>query len=478
MKNDCVFKGLVFLVLLNLHACKKNEHKSFENFPTKQMSLNNITSTSSLQCSAQAEETDYSIYRMNSDGSRLGDMTPIYDAVTGKFVIYYLKDVWSVTGQRHPWHAFTTTNLYSYSQTGQILSSSNKTCAQDNAIGAGSVIKNGSTYYAFYTGHNPNFIQCTNGTKREGIMLATSSSATSGFTKQTTFTTIYTPQGLGYDENDNWRDPFVIRDVANNNWLMLIMARKNHNGAWRGVIVKYVSTDLWNWTYQGVLYDGDDHNFFNMECPSIFRIGGMYYLLFSDQSLNDDAHKYVYYRKSSSLQGPWIKPSDNDRFDGNSFYAGKTVQDAVGDNYIFGWCNVLSGQTDAGQWAWGGNLVAHKLYANANGDLCVAIPHTVKNWLEMNTFSTTTNSQWGNVSITQPGTLSYRLISPTNFDIANVIFNPVDKPQYMITANVSYNASDKDFGFMIGACDGYENFYQLRFAPSENKFKFEKSVRS
>lgn len=31
---------------------------------------------------------------------------------------------------------------------------------------------------------------------------------------------------------------------------------------------------------------------------------------------------------------------------------------------------------------------------------------------------------------------------------------------------------------MIGACDGYENFYSLRFVPSQNRFRLDKTVRS
>jgi beta-fructofuranosidase len=31
---------------------------------------------------------------------------------------------------------------------------------------------------------------------------------------------------------------------------------------------------------------------------------------------------------------------------------------------------------------------------------------------------------------------------------------------------------------MIGACDGYENFYSLRFLPSQNRFSLNKTNRS
>ena len=466
------------LIAIFFYACTKPSiSKKDDAQSVGGVSSTAVSAAGGLQCTAQAEQTDYSIFKMCNDGTRIGDVTPFYDASAGNFKIYYLKDVWSATGARHPWYAFATSNFYNYAETGQIVGSSTAQCAQDNAVGAGSLVKSGSTYYAFYTGHNPNTTGCTNGVKREGVMLATSTNPAAGFTKNTSFATIYTPQGIGYDEADNWRDPFVIWDAQNNNWMMIITARKNHNGSWRGVLAKYTSTNLLNWTYQGVFYDGGNKNFFNMECAELFQMGSNYYLLFSDQNIGDEKQRYVIYRKSTSLNGPWSQPTGSDRLDGNEFYAAKTAVDGYGDRYFFGWNLVLSGNTDAGSRGWGGNLVVHKMYAAANGDLAVAIPHTVKNWLETNTYGIVKNSQWGNVTNT-PGTQSYRIISNANMDVANVIFEPIDKPQYMITATVSYTSSSKDFGFMIGACDGYENIYQLRFVPAENKFKFEKKVRS
>src|SRR5699024_4750961 len=141
----------------------------------------------------------------------IGDVAPIFDEASGNFIIYHLKDIWNdATDQRHPWYAFTTNNFYNFSEVGEIISSSSQTCDQDFALVVGSVIKSGGTYYAFYTGHNPNAGSC--GTEREGIMLATSTNPTQGFIKNTSFTTINVPVGQGFDENDNFRDPYVFLD--------------------------------------------------------------------------------------------------------------------------------------------------------------------------------------------------------------------------------------------------------------------------
>jgi beta-fructofuranosidase len=85
------------------------------------------------------------------------------------------------------------------------------------------------------------------------------------------------------------------------------------------------------------------------------------------------------------------------------------------------------------------------------------------------------NSQWGNVTNTVPGQQTYHLISPADFDVANVIYNPIAQQKFKISTTVNYASSSRDFGFMIGACDGFNDFYSLRFVPSQNRFSFDKT---
>lgn len=464
MKNSNVKIGVMAILCVVIFSCKQEK---IADPISDGVHLKSKSQVNALVCTQQTEQTDYTIYKMTSDGYRVGDMAPYYDSGTGKFITYFLKDIWNdATDTRHPMYAFTTDNFHSYTPTGEILGSSSATCAQDNAVGAGSVVKSGSTYYFFYSGRNNNYVTC--GSKLEGIVRASSTSLTSAFTKNTSFPTITVPTGQGYDENDNFRDPYVFLDGST--WHMLITARKNVSGTWRGVIVRYTSTDLTNWTHQGVLYDGGSATYFNMECPQMVKMGSTYYLIYSDQQ-----NKYMYYRKSSSLTGPWSLPAGNSRFEGNSFFAGKVATDQFGDSYIFGWTQILSGHTDSGSWIWGGNMVVHKIYQLANGDLAVTIPHTLQANLNTNNYSLLKESQWGNVTNTVPGTESYRIISPASFDVANVIYKPINQQKYKISATVRYASSAKDFGFMIGACDGYNDFYSLRFVPSQNRFSFDKT---
>ncbi|RYY37527.1 MAG: DUF4975 domain-containing protein [Sphingobacteriaceae bacterium] len=463
MRLSNVKTGIVALLCLAAYGCK--QEKSL--VPSTEKGKNAPNLRTDLVCTQQTEQTDYSIYKMTADGYRVGDMAPYFDAASGNTIVYFLKDIWDdPTNNRHPMYAFTTNNFYSYTATGQIIGSSAATCAQDNAVGAGSVVKSGSTYYFFYSGRNNNYVTC--GSKLEGVVRASSTNPTSAFTKNTSFSTITVPIGQGYDENDNFRDPYVFLDGST--WNMLLTARKNVSGTWRGVIVRYTSTDLNTWTHQGVLYDGGATNYFNMECPQMIKLGSTYYLIYSDQ-----INKYMYYRKSSSLTGPWSAPSGYSRFEGKGFFAGKVTTDQYGNNYIFGWTNTLSPHTDAGSWVWGGNMVVHKLYQLANGDLALTIPHTLQSWMNTNTHTVVKDSQWGNVTNTIPGTHSYRIISPAALNVANVMFQPVTRDRYKISTTMRYTSSSKDFGFMVGACDGYNDFYSLRFVPSQNRFSFDRT---
>lgn len=468
--------GIGFLLLLFYSCTSEPENPGADELRgsnSKMTAPSKMATATALSCNAQAEQTDYNIYRMVSDGTRIGDVMPYYDTTTAAFYIYYLKDIWNdATNKRHPWYGFKTTDFYNYTElsSGEILSCSTNGCAQNFALGTGNIIKSGTKFYAFYTGHNPNYpSSCV--TKKEGIMLATSSSLNSNFTPKTTFATIYPPVGLGFDETQNFRDPYVFWDATTSTYIMLVSARKQDAGVWKGVIAKYTSTNLLNWTYNNIIYDGGAQNFFMMETPEIFKMGSTYYLMFSDID-----SKYVYYRKSSSVNGPWSLPVGQDRLDGTGFYAAKTATNGT-DRYIFAWTNVLAGNTDAGAWAWGGNLAVHKIYQKSNGDLAVAIPHTLKNKMETTNYTPVQNSQWGNVNPLVGG-LSYELTSPADFDVANIIYDPISLARYKISATVSYSSCNKDFGFMIGACDGYENFYSLRFVPSQNRFSLDKINRS
>ena len=455
--------GTLGLSLLLLGGCKKDPVVTEEVDPTKPLVP--------FTCQAPAESTNYSLFPLGSGGAGVGDVMPYYDAPSGLTYVYYLRDVYQGPTQRHPVNAFTTNNFVSYTQTsaGEVLSSSAATCAQDFAIGTGSVVQRNGTYYFFYTGNNPNAANCTN--QKEGVMLATATGPNQKFAKQTSFATIYAPTGQGYDANDNFRDPYVYLNTDNNQYVLLVAARKNvGNGVFKGVIAQYTSANLLSWNYQGVLYDGAFDNFFNMECPSVFKLSGMYYLMFSDQT-----SQQVFYRKGPSFNGPWGKPSGTARFDGTGFYAAKTVIDNSGNASVLAWVNRLDGSTDAGGRMFGGNLVTHKLYQLANGDLGVAILPALKTQLEAKPVELHVNAKAGDITTAAANTFTLNSASATFLN--SVVFDPVAAARFKVSTTINYSSATKDFGFLLGACDNYNAFYSLRFVPTQNRFSLDRTDR-
>ena len=138
------------VIMIIFSSCDNSE-------PIDDNKENTIDTPTALRCFPQSEQTDYTIYKLCSDGTRIGDVMPYYDELSQKFYIYYLKDVW-VNSQKHPWYKLSTDDFSSFLDNGtEVLSSNVDNCAQDNAIGSGSVIKKDGIYYSFYTGHNPNY---------------------------------------------------------------------------------------------------------------------------------------------------------------------------------------------------------------------------------------------------------------------------------------------------------------------------------
>ena len=423
-----------------------------------------------LKCTPQAEQSDYSIYKIGSNGIRIGDLMPIYDVASNKFYLYYLKDIWNDnSNQRHPWYTLSTTDFASYNEIStEIISSSSQGCDQDFAIGSGSVFVKGNTYYGFYTGHNPNYpSSCV--TTKEGIMLATSTNPEAGFTKNKSFTTIYAPKGMKFDEQDNFRDPYVFEDSGI--YYMLVSARANVGGVFKGVIVSYTSADLLSWTYNGIFYDGGAKYYYFMETAQVFKMGSTYYLLFSDK----DTRKIIY-RKSSSATGPWIQPTGSEFLDGNDFYGAKAVSNGT-DTFIMGWTAKTENNLDSGVKTWGGNLVAHKLTQNANGDLMLSIPNAVSSGMQ-NKIALKLNRKIGVFEKTDANQESYKLTSSIRNEVSAVFYEPIDAPRYLISTTVSYSQSSRDFGFFLGACDEKNNVISLHFVPSENKIRLDKTLRS
>lgn len=303
------------------------------------------------------------IFYMPQDGI-VADIIPFYDR--GEFYLFYLHDYRDPEGHGEgtPWKLVTTGDLVSFAEWGEVIPRGNKD-EQDLYVFTGSVLKRTEgEYFLFYTGHNPHF----NGRPKEKILLARSSDLLS-WKKQQDFS-LSAPQGY---EGDDWRDPFVFFDADEGNYKMLLTARvqggsQNRNGC----TAMARSQDLLHWEIVDPLWAPEAYC--AHECPDLFQMGGLWYLIFSEFS----DKRCTQYRVSETPAGPWRLPDRGDGlFDGRAFYAAKTASDGQ-KRYVFGWIPTKEGDDDDLPWRWGGSMVAHEVRQGADGALECYLPQQVK----------------------------------------------------------------------------------------------------
>lgn len=276
----------------------------------------------------------------------IGDPMPYFD---GEYMNYFYlleESDKSIVGF-HPWALIRTKDFITYEDKGVAIPYEKDAGHQDLALGTGSIIqdKNG-LYHAYYTGYNSS----GNTDYFEKIQHATSNDLLN-WTKH--------PEHGFFGGHNDFRDPYVFYNDETNNYWMLITTRENNHG----VIKLYTSHNLVNWTYDRVLFYNDAGSY-NMECPSLLKIGAYWYLVYSEQG----SFRVTHYRYTSDLNsGVWVKPTI-DYFDGVGVYAGRIEK--YHERTIFtGWQAVKYYDYDGGDYDWGGNLVNHELIQLANGEL-------------------------------------------------------------------------------------------------------------
>lgn len=296
-----------------------------------------------------------------------GDIMPYFD--NGKFHIFFLHDAQNKPSGKgfHDIHEFQSTDLAKFSYKGQMIPYGNAN-DPDFAVGTGSIVKIGTVYYFYYTGHNEaaTFLQLN---PRESVLCATSTDL-KNWKKVTSFK-ITAPKGY---YNYDFRDPHVFYNDELKKYSMLV-STQTESGR-KAVLLHFTSADpaSGKWEVQAPIYTTTpEDNYLMMECADIFKMGNYWYLLFSE---NWGATKGTHYRMATSVNGPWTKP-ENDMIDGEYFYAAKTASDG-NKRYAFGWTARKIPETDGGNKEWAGNMVIHELNQNADGTLTFQAPQAVK----------------------------------------------------------------------------------------------------
>lgn len=312
----------------------------------------------------KAAEAD--AYYYTPQGAFCGDPMPFYDEVEDVFRVYYLYERRPNSSTFHPVYAISTTNFYQYEELGMVLPTGSVS-SQDAAIGTGSVYykTDEQMYFFYYTGNRNDATQgdvqvVMRATSEDGIL----------WEKDADFAIAPTP--LGYHTWD-FRDPEIFVDDAGL-YHMLVSTRKAGNGC----LAEFTSSDLRDWTHQGIFMDMLKDRFY--ECANVFKMGDWWYMTYSELNKNIRSVQYLKAPTLDSLkhcvtEKEVVWPDDKEGYlNSRGFYAGKTATDG-NNRYMWGWCptrpnsdntrtNNANGEPD-----WAGAMVAHKLLQHADGTL-------------------------------------------------------------------------------------------------------------
>jgi beta-fructofuranosidase len=372
----------------------------------------------------------------------VGDAMPYFD--NGKFHVFFLHDARDGKAGFHPIHKFETSNMVDYSYGGLMVNYADKE-DQDLAIGTGSVVKVGDTYYCYYTGHN--YLFPASSRPKEGVMYATSKDL-KNWTKKAGFN-LTAP--TGYDRNE-FRDPQVFFNDETKEYWMLVSTRTGN----KAVVALFATSDPAsdNWQIKDPLFTTDTDAYFMLECADVFKWGNQWYLFFSENNRERTTH----YRIAPSSLGPWTKP-EKDVIDGEYFYAAKTASDGT-NRFAFGWTATKGNKSDEGNKEWAGSLVVHQLKQQADGSITVQAPNAVDALFNKEK-TISKSASTGDVS--QNGS-SYSLK-----ESSSILFDRISG-QKKITATVIGIEAGSAFGFVFGAqTTSANNHYRVSISEADDK---------
>jgi beta-fructofuranosidase len=389
----------------------------------------------------------------------VGDVIPFFH--DGWYWLFYLHDWRGVDGRpaATSWHLVRTRDLVLYEDMGEVLVHGGHE-DQDLNCYTGSIVEADGHFHAFYTGHNPKFVDAADGLPLQAVMHAVSDDLIH-WTKRPG-DTFYAPRGRL--ESHDWRDPYVFRDPDADRWLMLLAARDTIGlPRRRGVTALCSSPDLVTWQLESPFWSPG--LFVTHECPEVFQVGDWWYLTFSEFSERFTAR----YRMSRGASGPWTTP-DDDTLDGRAWYAPRTASGG-GPRYAFGWIATREGETDDGPWQWAGTLAAHELAQRPDGTLRVTLPEPIARSfdLELPLEHRPVAGAWE----TRP--TSCLVTAPSGFALSRV--GPMTQA-CLITAEVTFEAGTRGCGVALRMDDeDPDAAYYIRLEPQHRRMVFDRWPR-
>ncbi len=388
----------------------------------------------------------------------IGDVIPYYR--DGTFWLFYLHDRRGGPTAGTSWHLVRTSDFVAFDYVGEVLPHGGPEDPDLHAY-TGSIYEEGGRYHLFYTGYNPGLLDPASGTPRQVVMHAVSDDLLHWVKRPGD--TFGSPGGR-YELRD-WRDPFVFRDPGTDRYAMLLAARAtagNGPPRRRGCIALCASPDLNQWTVEDPFWSPS--LYVTHECPDLFRMGGWWYLVYSEFTERFATR----YRMSRDLHSPWVAPAE-DSLDGRAYYAAKTASDGR-RRFAFGWIPTKVEEADGHEWEWGGDLAVHEVVQHADGTLGMRLPDTIRAAFthRLNTVFTPITGTW----VEAEGGLLVK--APDSF-AATISTDLPDR--YLVSTTITFESRTRECGLMLRASPDGETGYYVRLEPQRGRLVFDRWPR-
>ncbi|MGC9492554.1 glycoside hydrolase family 32 protein [Vibrio genomosp. F10] len=170
---------------------------------------------------------------------------------------------------------------------------------------------------------------------------------------------------------EHMRDPKVLRDQEQDQWLMLLGAQRQDR---LGRLAAYTSTDLRNWQFDRLYGDELGDFGYMWECPDMFELGGQSWVIIGPQGIESESeyhnaphHNRIAKTSNQSTKGFFLDEAQalDHGFD---FYAPQTLLTPDGRRILCGWMG-LPDEVDQPSEGWVHQLTALRQLTFENGRL-------------------------------------------------------------------------------------------------------------
>jgi beta-fructofuranosidase len=176
----------------------------------------------------------------------------------------------------------------------------------------------------------------------------------------------------------------------------------------------------------------------------------------------------THYRVGESPCGPWRAPP-NDTFDGRAYYAAKTAGDGR-RRFSFGWNPTRKGETDSGDWQWGGSLVVHEILRDEDGNLGVRLPPEIGSAFNAIP-GDPPNPRMGSWSREGNGLVAH---SVEGFSWCEMGTLP---ETCRISTSIQVGEGTRGCGLVLRCDEDLGGYYQVRLEPANRRFVFDRWPR-